>query len=199
MLRYARVLVFLILCVTRRLGIYSRPMWKVRVFPHIWPIAMLTTANELQIQSALGCGQQLTAWCSLHVLIAQTALFISCRKLTSVKELCVGARMYDCHTNQFTATSTQFNVRAVIARHCCNLRCDIRMQGAIVKDWTVPCAACKGYSSFTPITVLSGPANRFKFAIHFLAWLAIFMTDSCGLTCLMFPWLKPQTLSIIGI
>jgi hypothetical protein len=66
------------------------------------------------------------------------------------------------------------------------------------------------FSSFTPNTVLylAGRLINISFAIQFLACHDMGMTDSCGcwalqgaanegrLTCLMCPWLEPQSLSI---
>ena len=49
------------------------------------------------------------------------APFICFRQLTLVTALYAGAeRVADCPTKQTTATTTWFDVRVVIARHCCN-------------------------------------------------------------------------------
>ena len=70
----------------------------------------------------------------------------------------------------------------------------------------VLCAACKGYSSFTPNIVLSGPANRCQLrdSASRVPWLTAMVAQRSvategRLTCLMCPWLRPQTLSITGI
>ena len=79
---------------------------------------MLTAENDLPM--TVSTLQGTAAGCmSTYLNRALTALFICCRKLTSVKALYVGARVDDCPTKQFTAISTRFNVRAVIARHGC--------------------------------------------------------------------------------
>ena len=76
------------------------------------------------------------------------------------------------------------------------------------KEWTTErfLAHGKGYSSFTPNTLLSGSANRCQHrdSVSRAPWPTAavaqpYVATEDQLTCSMFPWLKPQTLSIIGI
>jgi hypothetical protein len=76
---------------TRCFWIHTRPVGKVHVFPHIRQITMLTAANELpNSQHSAVHGRQLQS-CMMSYIT--DALFICCRKLTSVKVLFVDARV----------------------------------------------------------------------------------------------------------
>jgi hypothetical protein len=91
---------------------------------------MLTAANELPNTVSTHLWTAAAAGCMMYALHVLTdALFISCRKLTSVKALYIDERVENCTTKKFTATGTRFTVGAAVVRHCGNLRVNIRKQG----------------------------------------------------------------------
>jgi hypothetical protein len=103
---------------------------------------------------------------------------------------------------QFNVTSTWFNAQAVIARHCCNKRCNITYR---CNEWTVPCAASKGYIARSlRILYLAGRLTSVNVAIQWIACHATGMTNGFGCWALqrwrsvdmICPRLMPRTLTI---
>jgi hypothetical protein len=135
--------------------IYSRSMWKVSAFPHIWPIIILTVVNELCSSAAgIGVSESAICWCEGGLLPQKNNLPPPVHSLMQRRLLRVSVPIYDATYGCEKWTTERFFTRsAKVTAH---------------SHWLL-------YFADQLIDV--------NFPIHFLAGLAIVLTDSCGLTC----------------
>lgn len=138
---------------------YIVGLYKVHAFLHWWSLTMLTGTAASE-RSMTVSGEQLVAWhTSVHVIKDSSIRLIPAVHVGDGGIIVyVGAMVGDCPTKQSTTASTRYSCTG--GNWETLLQLTMQLTYYRCKEWTVPCAAIKGYSTFTPNTVLNGLANR---------------------------------------